>query len=310
MPDPLSCPACGSRVVDRSDRGEIKGEARCQKCGAVFVPVPGDWNPYEAPVSSLKGQVEGAPFGASEIPASVFGKFGLAFRLLGSNLGLFSLIILTVWLPANLAIAFYDANAPEGTVIGVSTRINNLIQAVFGPISAGALIYAIAKRLRGEEVSYGEAMGVGFSNWGRLFVANLIAGILIMLGFLLLVVPGIMLIVRYALIEPAVVLEGAWAPRERSVELTAGRRWSILGAGLLFFTGSGAAGFVLGVVQELVAWLDSTGVVVATDCLIDIGESLITIVMVLFYLEARQQEQARMSDPDDPGTKFLRMSEV
>lgn len=291
MPDYLSCPACGSRVSD--DRRGGDRLARCEKCGAVVLPEPADWNPYQAPSSPLSGGVEGIG-GPLEIPSSVLGKFALAIRLLASNLGLFSLIILTVWLPANVAIAFFAFYAPEDRQEILSIQLTNLIQGVFGPISIGALIHAVSKRLHGEKVGYRQAIGAGFGNWGPLFVANLMAGIFILLGVLALIIPGIILMLRYALLDPVVVLERATAPRERSTTLTSGRRWQILGAGLLFFTlflgGSLCVQYAVALVQEEVDWLANPWVNAATDCLIDVASTVMMILMVLFYQEARQQE--------------------
>ena len=52
-----------------------------------------------------------------------------------------------------------------------------------------------------------------------------------------MIVPGILLTIRYALIDSVVILEGANASesRKRSSEITAVKMWQIFGAYVLFF---------------------------------------------------------------------------
>jgi hypothetical protein len=311
MAELVSCPACGTLVAD--NRGEVGRPRNCVKCGAFLGLAPDDRNPYSPPSAPLGGEGE-SHLSALEVPSSVFGKFGLAVHLLGENFVLISLIILTVWLPANIAIGFYEFNAPEDQQVFASFRLNSLIGGVFGPISIGALIFVIGERMNGKRVGYAEAMGMGFRNWGRLFAANFFAGIFIVLGFLALIVPGVILVIRYALLNPVVVYEHASTPRQRSAELTAGRRWKILAAGLLFFmlffVFMFAMLFAVEYVQGEVEWLNNPWVNIAVECVSDVLMSLLTILMVLFYLEARQNELARdLSGMDDGMFYSEKMSE-
>jgi hypothetical protein len=269
-----------------------------------------EWNPYDPPSSSF-GQGDGGKTSPLEIPSSVFRKFGLAFRLLGENLLVYAPIILTIWIPGNIAIDWLTSSAPPGQELFVSFRVSALIQSIFGPISIGALIFAVASRMDGVKVGYFEAMGVGLRNWGRLFAVNFVAGILITLGYIALIVPGIILMVRFALIDPVVVLERSTVPRARSTELTAGRRWPIFGSSLLFYTFlllcSVAVDFAIETVAESVDWLDLRWSGIATSCVFNLFESVFTTVMVLFYLDARSQELAKPVEPADDfefGTKM------
>jgi hypothetical protein len=274
---------------------------------------PEDWNPYNPSSVPLSGEGAG-DLAALTVPSSLFGKFGLAFRLLGENFVLFTFLILTVWLPANIAIDFYLFDIPEDQQFSASLRLNSLVGAIVGPISIGAVIFTVGQLMKGERIGYPEAIGVGFRNWGRLFFANFFAGIFIWLGFIALIAPGVILMIRYALLNPVVVFEHAWAPRQRSTEMTAGRRFSILAAGLLFYTLFFscwfAIAFAVEYVQSEVEWLNNPWVNIAVDCVGDFIMSLITILMVLFYLEARQNESDKgLSGQDDEMFYFRKMSE-
>ena len=166
------------------------------------------------------------------------------------------------------------------------------IEVIFGPLYIGALIYALARIKSGQPVTYREAMAVGVKKWFALFAARFIAGILISLGALLLIVPGVMLAVRYALLDPAVVLEdkGISASRARSVTLTAGRRWEIFGVGVLFFLGLFIASFLFyapfAVVEALELSVNLAPVEILVDCVLSVAVAIIYIVLFLYYWEA------------------------
>ena len=226
-------------------------------------------------------------------------KFREAISLFSSNIRLFSLIILTIWLPGNIIINYLDYYVfYEEDFIGLMRTIS-FIEGVFGPIYIGALIYALSRLKQHQVVTYTEAITVGFRNWGRLWWARFVAGIIISLGFIALIVPGILLAIRYALIDSVVILEGADASesRKRSSELTAGKMWQILGAyvffSLVFFIFSFMIYIPLDVMIELgfIEQLSSMIICIFIDCILDIIYAIIIIVMFLFYWESKDDGQ-------------------
>ncbi|WP_145385536.1 hypothetical protein [Stieleria neptunia] len=246
----------------------------------------------------------------SQLPAThhtnLIAKFGEASRLLFNNLVLFSAIILTVWLPGNLLInylAYYVYSEDEVVDLMRSTM---WIEGIFGPIYIGAMVHVLWKLKTGEYVSYSEAIGVGFRNWGRLFAARLVAGLIVTLGFIVFVIPGIVLQVRYALLDSAVVLEGAGAHRAavRSTELTVGRRWQIFFAAILFFVPYLFLSFAIYFPVDLYPQLDTMATSVVMDCILDIVYAIIQIVMFLFYWEAVANETSS-TGPAPGGTSMV-----
>jgi hypothetical protein len=101
-----------------------------------------------------------------------------------------------------------------------------------------------------------------------LIVAGLLASLGIGLGLLLLIVPGLYLITRWALIVPVIVLEGKRSGEafSRSSELTEGHRWTVLGVSLVtlliyFILGGLAAGFLRAILPEFLGtWIGSLAV--------------------------------------------------
>ena len=218
-------------------------------------------------------------------------KFVEAMRLCGTNFVLIASIILTVWLPGNLLGEYLVWYVPSDDDVARSFRVASLIEGVFGPIYSGALVYALAQLKEGRRPSYFEAISVGLRNWGRLFSARFQAGLWILFGLILLVVPGIVLMVRYAFIDAVVVLEGAGGDRarRRSAELTRGFRWQIFLAGLLFFVTFVPLSFAIRVPSEqLFPALNTMVTDVAVDCVLDMAYAIFHIVIFLYYWQATE----------------------
>lgn len=217
-------------------------------------------------------------------------KFKEALLLLKKNFWLFAAIILTVWLPGNIlsnAIIYYN---PEISFVGM-VKLPMIIESIFGPLYIGAMVYALNQIKMGQDASYNEAIGVGIKNWFNLFTARLIAGLLVCLGLIALIIPGIVLMVRYSLLDAAVIIEnkGVHDSRKRSVELTTGKRWQIFNAAILFhfffflftFLMYAPFGFI-----ETNALMPAE---IAIDCILDVIYAVIQIVIFLFYWEAKNE---------------------
>jgi hypothetical protein len=106
---------------------------------------------------------------------------------------------------------------------------------VFGLITAGAVVYGVFQQLRGTPVGLGKALAAGLARlWSVLGVA-LVVGCLVALGFMLLVVPGILMLCRYYVSIPAAVVEGTKVGEsmKRSSFLTEGAKIPIFGLSFL-----------------------------------------------------------------------------
>jgi hypothetical protein len=98
-----------------------------------------------------------------------------------------------------------------------------------------------------------------------LIVAGLLASIGIGIGLIVLIVPGLYLLTRWAVIVPVIVVEGRRAGEafSRSSQLTAGHRWTVLGVSVVtllvyFILGGLASGFLRAILPEFLgAWLGS-----------------------------------------------------
>lgn len=124
-----------------------------------------------------------------------------------------------------------------------------IVNSIISPVlSAGFYIVAfkLAKR---QLVSFGDFFR-GFNNFLQIFLVNLVAGLLIVLGFVLLIIPGIYLLIAY-FFSTCLVIEKRfdfWPALETSRKLVTKRWFSFLGFGLLLFllNLAGAFLFIIG----------------------------------------------------------------
>ena len=225
-------------------------------------------------------------------------RFGEAVHLLRTNLRLFSAIILTVWLPGNLLMNFLTYYVFPEDEWAKQIRLNMWIEGLFGPIYIGAMVHALSKLKQGHAVNYAEAMSVGFKNWGRLFAARFITGCIVLLGLMALIVPGVIFLARFAVLDPVVVLEGAEskAARARCLVLTTGIRGQIVLSAVVFFIGFILCSFLIYLPQSFFDQLDGMTYDVLADCLLDVIYAVIQIVMFLFYWEAKTSEVSRVDE--------------
>jgi hypothetical protein len=134
-----------------------------------------------------------------------------------------------------------------------------------------------------------------------LIVAGILASLGIGLGLILLIVPGLYLLTRWAVITPTIVLENRSAGESfsRSSELTAGKRWTVLGVVLVtllvFVVGAAIVGGVLQAILPdfLGAWLGS----LAVHCL---TAPFLALAWTVMYFRLAQPDRAVVPEPKQP----------
>jgi uncharacterized membrane protein len=120
------------------------------------------------------------------------------------------------------------SNLALALLYGISLVVLNLV-------ASGATVFIVSESYLGRPISAREALERATPYIGRILVCSLLLALVVGLGFLMLLIPGIMLAVGLALAIPAVVLEprsSASAALSRSWELTRGARWRIFGLGV------------------------------------------------------------------------------
>jgi len=109
--------------------------------------------------------------------------------------------------------------------------ISSVIGMVIAAIVQGALTRAVVSANKGRRASFGECVAAGMRVILPLIGLSILFAIGVGIGFILLIVPGIILLLMWAVAVPALVIErpGVFGAFGRSSELTKGARWKIFG---------------------------------------------------------------------------------
>lgn len=117
--------------------------------------------------------------------------------------------------------------APTALLLGAG-----LLQAALNVLALGAVVLAVDAFQRRTPLRIGEALAASTGVWFSLVWTQILAGFWVLLGFICLIVPGVLLALRYALVHLAVILEGRTgnAALARSKELMIRHMGRILGS--------------------------------------------------------------------------------
>ena len=188
--------------------------------------------------------------------------------------------------------------APQGEGAMAYTLLGFVGSAVFVvivlPLVQAALIYNISGVILGERLSAGASFGRAAGRIIPLFGTQLLVGIVVMLGFLLLIVPGVIFGLWFLLIAPVVVLErmGGTRGMSRSRELMKGNLGKgfmlSLIVGLLGVIVTYGAGFVLAMLPLPHPAFFDVGVLLVQAVVLPIQ----TAPMILLYYELRVRKEA------------------
>jgi len=127
-----------------------------------------------------------------------------------------------------------------------------LLFILFSVITQGALVRATVARSEGRKAGFVESATAGLRVAIPLVLLGLLSSLGIAFGFLLLAVPGLILLVMWSVASPALVEErlGPIEALRRSAALTSGARWKIFGLMLIVFVVymllAGAIGLAIG----------------------------------------------------------------
>jgi hypothetical protein len=159
--------------------------------------------------------------------------FSQIFRIYGQQFALLIGGALAVFVPVAIINGLlYD----EGGF--VLTLIANAVALVASYLYQGMVVEAARDILDGRrDQSIGGLFRSAGAVVGTLIVVGILAGIAIAIGFVLLIIPGLILITIWAVIVPVVVIEraGVFEAFGRSRELVKGNGWQVFGVLVLLF---------------------------------------------------------------------------
>ena len=132
-----------------------------------------------------------------------------------------------------------------------------------------------------------------------LIAVSILAAIGIGIGFLLLIVPGLILLTIWAVVAPVVVLErpGVFAAFGRSRRLVQGNGWQVFGVIVIFFLIFIAIGIVFGVIGAV---LGDAGEVILGYVGSVVTAPLVALAAAVLYFELRGAKEPALR-PEAPG---------
>lgn len=138
--------------------------------------------------------------------------------------------------------------SPSGFFAG--TFLSSLIMLILSALVQGALTRAAVTANEGQRATFGESFAAAFRVVFPLIGLSILWSIGVMIGFVLLIVPGIILLMMWAVAVPSLVVErqGVFAAFRRSAELTKGARWKIFGLCLVLLVIYWLLSIIVGIV--------------------------------------------------------------
>ena len=197
-------------------------------------------------------------FPASPAPAAfdIGRTLSRAVTVLGRNFAPFAVAsAVLVGLPM-LALGVFQSTAIRPDASNINTIGFAVAGLLFLPLSVvcgallqSAVIYGAVNDWNGQRATLGATLAAAFNRVLPLIGVSILVGVLTFLAALLLIIPGILVALAYAVATPAVVMEpgrGVFGALTRSADLTRNKRWAIFIVLLVVL----AAAMVLGMVTS------------------------------------------------------------
>jgi hypothetical protein len=169
-----------------------------------------------------------ADFGSlSQREFRVGGALNKAIKIFFRNAVPFSLVSIVAWLPVGIVIFESLGMPPQERQIW--TVLGFVLGSILQLVAVAAILHATFQDMRGRPVRLGESIQLGLRRFFPLIGGGILVALGAGLGLLLLIIPGLMLFVRWYVFAPVCVVEkkGPLGSMGRSAELTKGNRWKL-----------------------------------------------------------------------------------
>ena len=225
-----------------------------------------------------------------------------AFRLYTSNFSLMLGIAAAAYVPFYLIMLVLEAGLSGRLTGGLSMLIFYVVfmvlwASVAFPVASGAATFAISERYLGNEVGIGDALLRGLSHFWTLSLAQITATIRVMFGFILLIIPGILWMLSYSLVVPAILVEGqkAMPGLRRSRDLVKGYRGKVFLVMVVINLLQAVLAGGVGVISSFLLTADAAGTAVLSSAVGNLLSILLTplgiIAAILLYYDMRIRKE-------------------
>lgn len=182
--------------------------------------------------------------------ADAVGSLSKAFGIWMRNFVPVSVIVLVVNLPVFLYLTMLHNGGISFSHPKTGQYVMILLMKLLESVATGAVTYGVIQTLRGRPVGTGPSVAMGLQRMLPVLGTGILVGLAIVIGLVLLVIPGIIVSCGLAVAIPAAVVErcGGSSAMSRSWALTRGAKGSIFLALLLFGILGNVIGLLLGAV--------------------------------------------------------------
>ena len=151
------------------------------------------------------------------------------WRLIFANPLVFIVIPTLAFIPADLIAEYLSSGQGTLEALRTSQRVNHVATAVVGTYLAAVTLATLKAMSEGRRPGLAESLRLGSKEWGVVSMTSLSVGIRIGLGFLLFIIPGIILSCRYVFAIPVTVFENLPAKGAvlKSTEIAKGQQFRI-----------------------------------------------------------------------------------
>jgi hypothetical protein len=193
-----------------------------------------------------------------------------------------------------MAMAVYIGATGEALVNLPMTFFYWALAVVMSSLGVAASTFIVSDAYLGRETTATVALGRAVSLLGRLIVISLLTSLLIGIGLVLLIVPGVILLAGLILSTVTAVLEGtptATGAMGRSWELTRGFRGKVLLTMVVAFLFLVVPSFAIGGLATLLGASDSLVVLVLEALLQVLIYPFVYVVMTVLYYDLRVRKE-------------------
>ena len=181
-----------------------------------------------------------------------------------------------------------------GGIIGTFVQV--IAAIVLGSMSTAAVVVIVSDSYLGREVTIGAAINRVLERFGTVLGATILQTLIIIGGFILFIIPGLIFIAWYFATINVVMVEGrgTFAALGRSKSLTAGSVGKILGTLILAGLAILLVQFVVGLILALVipALRTNSNISAIESSIVSIFiYPLVTVVVTLLYYDLRIRKE-------------------
>ncbi len=182
----------------------------------------------------------------------------------------------------------------------LAALVSILVMVVTGALLQGVLLRSAILHLSGRPADISGSVSAGLGMILPIIGLSIIVGLAVAFGFMLLIVPGVILYVMFSVAIPVLVNErkDIIASISRSVELTAGSRWIIFALIVILIVLSWLIGMVLGLLGGIftAALGIAAGMAVTAALGTAVSSAISAATISSLYVELRTVKEGATTD--------------